>query len=151
MVDVLQNYMQEAISVVRLPRRARDLDQNHEENERPTAFGLHRSTTEKQRIRIQVKEQEKVHADHLLYQIKESSLPSLPLPSKTVSNLSCRYCKPTKTVSESPLASSFHSLTWRVHRDWACRIIARIELKVNWCCYHRTINSLYTMYIHNIL
>lgn len=104
MVDVLQNYMQEAISVVRLPRRARDLDQN-QEDERPTAFGLHRSTTEKQRIRIQAKEQDKQFADHLLYQIKESTLPSLPLLPKTVSNLSCRYCKPTKTVCES------HSLT----------------------------------------
>lgn len=98
MVDVLQNYMQEAISVVRLPRRARDLDQHHDD-ERPTAYGLHRTTTEKQRIHHQNKELDKQYADHILYQIKESPMPSMQLPSKSPMNLSCKYCKPTKTVS----------------------------------------------------
>lgn len=98
MVDVLHNYMQEAMSVVRFPRRGRDLDHDHDD-ERPTASGLYRSTTEKQRTRMQAKEQEKQYADHSLYQIKESTLPPLSMPLKTVSNLSCRYCKPTKSVS----------------------------------------------------
>lgn len=97
MVDVLQSYMQEAISVVRLPRRTRDLDDNHDD-ERPTAFGLHRNANERQRIRQQAKEQDKRHAEQQLYQMKEGLLPSLELPPKSVSNLSCRYCKPKKQV-----------------------------------------------------
>lgn len=99
MVDVLQNYMQEAISVVRLPRRAKITDQNHDD-ERPTAFGLRRTVTEKQRLRNQSKEQEKQYADRELYQIKESTLPSLQLPRKqSSSNLACKHCTPLKSVS----------------------------------------------------
>lgn len=115
MVDVLQNYMQEAISVVRLPRRVRDLDED-EDDERPTAFGLHRNVTERQRLRQEVKEQDKRNAEQQLYQVKESTLPSLDLPVKSVSNLSCRYCKPKKQVNSnenffiSNVSKCFHGI-----------------------------------------
>lgn len=101
MVDVLSNYFQDAISVVRLHRRPSNEDgTEHNPDERPTAFGLKRNATEKLRLRNEQQYQEKQFNDRQLYQIKESPLPTLlPYSSKQITRLACRYCVPSKAVS----------------------------------------------------
>lgn len=100
MVDVLNNYVQDAISVVRLHRRPCNSDgTDHNPDERPTAFGLKRNATEKQRIRNEIKDQEKKFIDRSLYQIKETPLAPLLEPQKQMPRLACKYCAPARNVS----------------------------------------------------
>lgn len=95
MVDVLQNYMQDAISLVRMHRTDAD---NHDEHS-TTDYGARRRATERQRLRNQYKEQEKQSYDRSLYQIKESPLQSLQIPPKPLSGLACKFCAPSNSVS----------------------------------------------------
>lgn len=101
MVVVLNNYVQDAISVVRLHRRPSNEDGTlHNPDERPTAFGLKRNATEKIRLRNEQQFHEKQFNDRQLYQIKESPLPNLlPYSSKQITRLACKYCVPSKAVS----------------------------------------------------
>lgn len=95
MVDVLQSYMQDAISLVRLHRT----DNTNHDDHGTTDYGAKRRATEKQRLRIQYKEQEKQNFDRSLYQIKESPLQSLQLTSKPLHGLACKFCAPSTKVS----------------------------------------------------
>lgn len=95
MVDVLQNYMQDAISLVRMHRTDAD---NHDEHG-TTDYGARRRATERQRLRNQYKEQEKQSYDRSLYQIKESPLQSLTIPTKPLNGLACKFCAPSNAVS----------------------------------------------------
>lgn len=101
MVVVLNNYVQDAISVVRLHRRPSNEDSTeHSPDERPTAFGLKRNATEKLRLRNEQQYHEKQFNDRQLYQIKESPLPVLlPYSSKQPTRSACKYCVPSKAVS----------------------------------------------------
>lgn len=101
MIDVFNNYVQDAISVVRLHRRPSNEDgTEHIPDERPTAFGLKRNATEKLRLRNEQQYLEKQFNDRQLYQIKESPLPNLlPYSSKQTTQLACKYCVPSKVVS----------------------------------------------------
>lgn len=95
MVDVLQNYMQDAISLVRMHRTDAD---NHDEHG-TTDYGARRRATERQRLRNQYKEQEKQSYDRSLYQIKESPLQTLQIPTKPFNGLACKFCAPSNSVS----------------------------------------------------
>lgn len=95
MVDVLQNYMQDAISLVRMQRTDAS---NHDEHG-TTDYGAKRRATERQRLRNQYKEQEKQSIDRSLYQIKETSLQSLQIPSNTLNGLACKMCTTSNAVS----------------------------------------------------
>lgn len=108
MVDVLNNYVQEAISVVRLHRRPCNADgTDHSPDERPTLFGLKRNATEKLRLRNEQRDQEKKFNDRSLYQIKESPLPNLLTHStKQLTRLACKYCVPSRAVSIQLISSS---------------------------------------------
>ncbi|XP_055323329.1 glycerol-3-phosphate acyltransferase 1, mitochondrial isoform X2 [Sitodiplosis mosellana] len=91
MVDVLQNYVQDAMSLVRLHRTDAD---NHDEHG-TTDYGARRRATERQRFRHQMKEQEKQSYDRSLYQIKETPLQPVTIPSKPLTGLSCQFCAPS--------------------------------------------------------
>lgn len=107
MVDVLQTYMQDAISLVRLHRTETS---NHDSNHGTTDYGTKLRATEKQRLRNQYKEQEKDALDRSLYQVKDSKAPTLQLPSKPLNGLACQFCAPMSSVSVSNRFSSFSSL-----------------------------------------
>lgn len=96
MVDVLQTYMQDTISLMRLHRPETG---EHDGNHGITDYGTRLRATEKQRIRNQKKELEKDALDRLLYQVKESKSPTLPIPSKTLTGLACQFCAPMNSVS----------------------------------------------------
>lgn len=95
MVDVLQNYMQDAISLVRMHRTDAD---NHDDHG-TTDYGARRRATERQRFRHQIKEQEKQSYDRSLYEIKETPMPTLTVPSKQLNGLACQFCAPANNVS----------------------------------------------------
>lgn len=95
MVDVLQNYMQDAISLVRMHRT----DTSNHDDHGTTNYGTRRRATENQRRRNQLKEEEKKSYDQSLYQIKESALQKLQISSKPLSGLACKFCAPTHNVS----------------------------------------------------
>lgn len=95
MVDVLQNYVQDAMSLVRLHRTDAD---NHDDHG-TTDYGARRRATERQRHRHQMKEQEKQSYDRSLYQIKETPQQTISIPSKPITGLSCQFCAPTNNVS----------------------------------------------------
>lgn len=102
MVDVLQNYMQDAISLVRLQRTDNDNHDNHG----ITDYIARRRATEKQRRRNQNKEQEKQSHDRSLYQLKESTMHPLQVSSKPLNGLACKFCSPSTNVSfHFPIAS----------------------------------------------
>lgn len=94
MVDVLQNYMQDAISLVRMHRTDTENDEHG-----TTDYGARRRATERQRIRNQYKEQEKQSNERSLYQIKETPLQTLHVPSKQINGLACKFCAPSNHVS----------------------------------------------------
>lgn len=96
MVDVLQTYMQDAISLVRLHRAESG---NHDGNHGTTDYGTKLRANEKQRQRNQHKEQEKDALDRSLYQVKESKSPALQIPSKSLNGLACQFCAPMNSVS----------------------------------------------------
>lgn len=95
MVDVLQNYMQDAISLVRMQRTDAS---NHDEHG-TTDYGAKRRATEKQRLRNQFKEQERQSFDRSLYQIKETTMHALQIPSKKLNGLACTTCTTSNGVS----------------------------------------------------
>ncbi|XP_031639080.1 glycerol-3-phosphate acyltransferase 1, mitochondrial isoform X2 [Contarinia nasturtii] len=92
MVDVMQTYMQDAISLVRMHRTETD---NHDDHGTTTDYGARRRATERQRIRIQNKEQEKQSFDRSLYQIKETPMQTLQVQSKKLNGLACDFCSPS--------------------------------------------------------
>lgn len=95
MVDVLQNYMQDAIGLVRLQRT----DANNHDEHGTTDYGTKRRATEKQRLRNQYKNQEKESFDRSLYQIKETAIHTLPVPSNKLNGLACKTCTTSNGVS----------------------------------------------------
>lgn len=95
MVDVLQNYMQDAISLVRMHRT----DGSNHEDPGTTNYGTKRRATENQRRRNQQKDEENKSFDQSLFQIKESTLQSLHIPSKPLNGLKCKFCAPSNQVS----------------------------------------------------
>lgn len=104
MVDVLQTYMQDAISLVRLHRAETS---NHDSNHGTTDYGTKLRATEKQRLRNQYKEQEKDALDRSLYQVKETKSPTLQLPTKRLNGLACKFCAPMSSVSVQAIEASF--------------------------------------------
>lgn len=96
MVDVLQTYMQDAMSLVRLHRAETG---NHDGNHGITDYGTKLRATEKQRLRNQYKEQEKDALDRLLYHVKESKASTLQVPQKSLKGLACQFCAPMNSVS----------------------------------------------------
>lgn len=96
MVDVMQTYMQDAISLVRMHRTDTD---NHDDHGPTTDYGARRRATERQRMRIQNKEQEKQSLNQSLYQIKETTFQALEVPSQKLNGLTCDSCSPPNTVS----------------------------------------------------
>lgn len=104
MVDVLQTYMQDAISLVRLHRAETS---NHDSNHGTTDYGTKLRATEKQRLRNQYKEQEKDALDRSLYQVKETKSPTLQLPTKRLNGLACKFCAPMSSVSVQAIGAFF--------------------------------------------
>lgn len=102
MVDVLQNYMQEAISLVRTHRT----DAVNHEDHGTTNFGTRRRATENQRRRNQLKEDEKKSFDQSLYQIKESTLQTLQVPSKPLNELTCEFCTTTTIAPTNDVSAN---------------------------------------------
>lgn len=95
MVDVLQNYMQDAISLVRMQRTDAS---NHDEHG-TTDYGAKRRANEKQRLRHQYNEQEKQSFDRSLYQIKDTSLQTLQIPTSALNGLARKECIKPNCVS----------------------------------------------------
>lgn len=100
MVDVLQHYMQDALSLVRLHRADAS---NHTDHHVSTVYGARRRATEKQRERIQQKEHEKELLDRSLYHVKETPAPTIQIPSNPKHGLACKTCAPLDSVSEKQL------------------------------------------------
>lgn len=103
MVDVMQNYVQDAISLVRMQRTETS---NHDDHG-TTNYGVKRRATENQRRRNHLKDEEKKSYDQSLYQIKESTLQTLQTPSKPLVGLTCKFCAPTNVSDLLVICSSF--------------------------------------------
>lgn len=103
MVDVLQNYMQDAIGLVRLQRT----DNNDHDDHGTTDYGIRLRANKKQRLRHQMKEQEKLSHDQSLYHPKESPLHNLPIASKPINGLACKTCSPNSVSISRCLSPLF--------------------------------------------
>lgn len=96
MVDILQNYMQDAISLVRAHRP----DNGHDDHG-TTNFGTQRRATEFSRRKIQTKKDEEKAISQSLFQIKESTLQTVQIPVKPLNGLTCKTCISSTTNNVS--------------------------------------------------